>query len=188
MKIAIVGAGIAGLSAAFDLLETGNSVSVFEANKYSGGLAAGFRDENWQWPLERYYHHLFRQDKDIIGLARELGMEGEIYWPRPITSVVHDELIVPFDSPVAWITYPGFNLVDVGRFGLVSAYLRFSKPWKELEKQTADTWLRKWYGDKVYDTVWKPLLMRFSGLRGFSDRRRSESRGTGYIRYPSAID
>jgi protoporphyrinogen oxidase len=159
VKIAVVGAGIAGLSAAYDLLATGHSVVIYEANNYSGGLAAGFKDENWQWPLERFYHHLFRQDKAIIKLVEEIGMGDDLFWPHPVTSVIHNNKIVPFDSPKAWITYPGFNLIDVARFGLVSAYLRFTNPWKELEKQTADDWLRKWYGDKIYDTVWKPLLI-----------------------------
>ncbi len=159
MKIAVVGAGITGLSAAYDLLGAGHSVVVYEANSYAGGLASGFRDDNWEWPLERYYHHLFRQDKAIIDLVQEIGMGDDLFWPRPITSVIYKNQIVPFDSPKAWITYPGFNLVDVARFGSVSAYLRFTNPWKELEKQTADAWLRRWYGDKVYDTVWRPLLI-----------------------------
>ena len=159
MKIAVVGAGIAGLSAAYDLLASGHSVVIYEANNYSGGLAAGFQDEIWQWPLERFYHHLFRQDKAIINLVEEIGMGDDLFWPRPVTSVIHDSKIVPFDSPIAWITFPGFNLVDVARFGLVSAYLRFTNPWKELEKQTANDWLGKWYGDRIYDTVWKPLLI-----------------------------
>jgi protoporphyrinogen oxidase len=159
MKIAVVGAGIAGLSAAYDLLGAGHSVVVYEANSYAGGLASGFQDDNWEWPLERYYHHLFRQDKAIIDLVQEVGMGDDLFWPRPITSVIYKNTIVPFDSPKAWITYPGFNLVDVARFGSVSAYLRFTNPWKELEKQTADAWLRRWYGDKIYDTVWRPLLI-----------------------------
>jgi len=159
VKIAVVGAGIAGLSAAYDLLASGHSVVIYEANNYSGGLAAGFQDEIWQWPLERFYHHLFRQDKAIINLVEEIGMGDDLFWPRPVTSVIHDSKIVPFDSPIAWITFPGFNLVDVARFGLVSAYLRFTNPWKELEKQTANDWLGKWYGDRIYDTVWKPLLI-----------------------------
>jgi protoporphyrinogen oxidase len=159
MKIAVVGAGITGLSAAYDLLGAGHSVVVYEASSYAGGLASGFQDDNWEWPLERYYHHLFRQDKSIIDLVHEIGMGDDLFWPRPITSVLYKNHIVPFDSPKAWITFPGFNLLDVARFGSVSAYLRFTNPWKQLEKQTADEWLRRWYGDKIYDTVWKPLMI-----------------------------
>ena len=159
MKIAIVGAGITGLTAAYDLLDARHEVTLFEANQYAGGLAAGFQDESWEWSLDHYYHHLFRSDKDIIGLVEELGISRHLLWQRPITSVVYQEKIEPFDSPKAWITFPGFNLVDVARFGLVSAYLRFTSPWRRLEKDTADTWLRRWYGDKIYETTWRPMLI-----------------------------
>lgn len=159
MKIAVVGAGIAGLSAAYDLLDAGHKVVVYEAANQPGGLAAGFQDEHWEWPLEKFYHHLFTSDKHIITLVKKLGMEKQLFFPRPKTSVIYDDKIVPFDSPQSWITFPGFNLVDVGRFGLVSAYLRFSNPWRSLEKETADSWLRRWYGDKIYEMTWQPMLI-----------------------------
>ena len=159
MKIAIIGAGITGLTAAYDLLNAGHTVTIYEANQYPGGLAAGFKDDNWEWPLEFFYHHLFKSDKQIIGLVQELGIGSKLFWPRPMTSVIYDGRMVPFDSPISWITYPGFNLVDVARFGLVSAYLRFTNPWKSLEKHTADQWMRRWYGNKIYETTWRPLLI-----------------------------
>ncbi len=159
MKFAVVGAGIAGLSAAYDLLGAGHEVVIYEAADRAGGLAAGFRDERWDWPLEKFYHHLFTSDKHIISLVKELGMEDELFFPRPTTSVIYENQIVPFDSPRRWITFPGFNLLDVARFGFVSAYLRFSKSWRTLEKETADSWMRRWYGDKIYEMTWQPMLI-----------------------------
>ena len=159
MQIAIIGAGIAGLAAAYDLLAAGHEVTLYEAKDHAGGLAAGFQDENWEWPLEKFYHHLFKSDAAIIQLVEELGFSDRLFFPRPTTSVIYQGEIVPFDSPLRWITFPGFNLLDVARFGLVSAYLRFSKPWRTLEQETADAWLRRWYGDKIYETTWRPLLI-----------------------------
>jgi protoporphyrinogen oxidase len=164
MKIAIIGAGVAGLSAGYDLLAAGHDVSILEASDHAGGLAAGFKDESWDWPLEKFYHHLFTSDKHILSLAEDLGMRDQIFFPRPITSILYQDQIVPFDSVKAWITFPGFNLVDVARFGFISAYLRFTNPWRRLEKFTADEWLRKWYGNKIYEIVWQPLLVGKFGL------------------------
>ena len=159
MHIAIIGAGIAGLSAANDLLAAGHQVTLYEATDHTGGLASGFKDETWDWPLEKFYHHIFQSDKAIIQLVEELGFSDSLFFPRPTTSVIYEGKIVPFDSPLRWITFPGFNLLDVARFGLVSAYLRFTKPWRKLEQATADSWLRRWYGDKIYEMTWRPMLI-----------------------------
>ena len=118
MRIAIIGAGIAGLSAAYDLLRAGHTVTLLEGDNQTGGLATGFRDERWEWPLEKFYHHLFTSDRSIIGLVEEIGFRDKLFFPRPTTSVVYEDRIVPFDSPLRWITFPGFDLIDVHRLYL----------------------------------------------------------------------
>ena len=128
MKVAIIGAGIAGLSAAYDLLRAGHTVTLLEGDSQTGGLATGFRDERWEWPLEKFYHHLFTSDRDIIALVEEIGFRDKLFFPRPTTSVIYDDRIVPFDSPVRWVTFPGFNPLDVARFGLVLSLIHISEP------------------------------------------------------------
>src|SRR5438876_167472 len=49
MKVAVIGAGAAGLAAAYDLAGAGHSVEIFEAGAAVGGLAAGFTAPNWLW-------------------------------------------------------------------------------------------------------------------------------------------
>ena len=49
MKIAVIGAGAGGLTAAYDLVKLGHDVSVFESEEKPGGLAAGFKEKGWDW-------------------------------------------------------------------------------------------------------------------------------------------
>jgi protoporphyrinogen oxidase len=44
------------------------------------------------------------------------------------------------------------------RFGFVTVYLRYFAKWQPLEKYTADDWLKKYYGKRVYEAMLKPLL------------------------------
>ena len=53
MRIAIVGAGFTGLSAAYKLTKLGYKVFVFEKEEFPGGLAGGYKEPNWNWTLEK---------------------------------------------------------------------------------------------------------------------------------------
>lgn len=158
MKVAIIGGGIAGLTAAYDLVREGCEVSVYEAADYVGGLAAGFKIPRWDWSVERYYHHWFESDRHILGLIDELGWRSKVIFPRPITAVYHEGEFFALDSALAVLRFTGLPFIARLRLGLVVAYLKYLASWKPLEKVTADSWLRSWVGQGAYETLWKPLL------------------------------
>lgn len=159
MKIAIIGAGFGGMAAAYDLVRAGHSVTIYEAGTQVGGLAAGFKQPNWDWWVEKFYHHWFASDNHMLELIDELGWSDEVLFPRPYTVVFHEGRFYPFDSIQAALLYPGLGWgLDKIRFGLVGLYLRLSNNWKALEKTTVDAWMRKWAGKRVYESMWLPLV------------------------------
>lgn len=158
--IAIIGAGFAGLSAAWDLVKNGQKVSIFEASAEPGGLASGFKEPHWDWSVERFYHHWFQTDSHLLGLIEELGWSDQVLYPRPVSVMYHKGKFYPFDSIPAALAYPGlgfgFNKI---RFGLVGVYLKLTKNWRALEKTTTDAWMRKYAGSKVYESMWQPMMI-----------------------------
>ena len=158
-SIAVIGAGPGGMAAAYDLCRAGKKVVIFEKEPTPGGLASGFKEDGWNWSLEKYYHHWFQSDSSMLGLIQELGFKEKLRFYRPKTVVYHEGDFYPLDSPLAALLFPGFSLIDKMRFGFVTIYLRYLASWKPLEKYTAHEWMLQYYGEKVYRTLFEPLLM-----------------------------
>ena len=166
MKIAVIGAGIAGLSAAHDLQKNGHQVTIFEGSDHVGGLASGFKQPDWDWSVEHFYHHWFQSDKYMLSLINELGWSDKVVFPRPKTVMYHQDKFYPFDSIIAALLYPGLGWgINKIRFGLVGLYLRLTNNWKQFEKFTVEEWMRKYAGDKVYEEMWQPMLVGKFGER-----------------------
>jgi predicted NAD/FAD-binding protein len=175
LTIAIIGAGAAGLAAAGDLARAGHSVTVFEAGAEVGGLAAGFKDPAWEWSIEKFYHHWFATDRAVLDLIAEIGHGDKVIFRSPTTSVWRPEGAFPMDRAVLPIGLlsrvvnvlgiPGLSLLDKLRLGAVGFLLTRYHNGVALEKHTAEAWLRRWMGTRVYDLLWRPLLIgKFSAL------------------------
>ncbi|NSW52802.1 MAG: NAD(P)/FAD-dependent oxidoreductase [Anaerolineae bacterium] len=158
MKIAIIGAGPGGLSAAYDLRKAGHDVIIYEGAPTVGGLMGGIREPGWDWSVEKFYHHWFTSDGAMMNLMRETGLDRKVEFHTPKTVIFYKDRFYPLDTPLAALRFPGFNLLDVARFGFVTIYLRYLARWQSLERYRADAWLRKAYGKRVYAISFEPML------------------------------
>jgi protoporphyrinogen oxidase len=159
-EIAIIGAGLGGMAAAYDLAAAGHRVTIYEKEDHVGGLASGIKEPHWDWSFEKYYHHWFATDEHMLRLIDQLGWSDKVLFPRPYTVVYHDGKFYPFDSYLNALLFPGLGWgLNKIRFGLIGLYLRLTNDWKSLERTTVDAWMRRWAGEHVYQSMWEPLVV-----------------------------
>lgn len=166
MRVAIMGAGFTGLSAAFELTKKRHEVFVFEKDTKPGGLAIGYKENTWKWSLEKHYHHWFTNDHAVLGLAKEIGYEVLIQ--RPKTSVFVKNKIFQLDSPISVLKFPLLPISEKIRMSAVLGFLKFFPFWKLLEGYRASKILPKFMGQKSYKMIWEPLFINKFG--SFSDQ------------------
>jgi len=153
--VGVLGGGALGLAVAYRLAQAGAQVTVLEKDSEVGGLASSF--EVGGAHLEKFYHHLFRSDTTITQLIEELGLGSKLAWLKPTTANLIDGKIYKMD-PVRLLTQPILPFGDRLRFFLGLGYLKLDANYHRFEGQTAEGWIKRWMGQRVYDVVWRPLL------------------------------
>ncbi|MDH4209084.1 MAG: FAD-dependent oxidoreductase, partial [Anaerolineae bacterium] len=166
MKIGVIGGGLTGLTAAYELAKGGHEVVVFEREPYLGGQAATFEVAGAL--LERYYHHIFTGDKDIIALIDELGLTGRMLWLASRVGIFYEGKIYDFVTPMDLLGFRPLGFFQRLRAGLITLYLQRFGDWQKLEDFTAEEWIRRYAGRQAYEIIFRPLLRAKFGE--FSDQ------------------
>jgi protoporphyrinogen oxidase len=158
VRIAVIGAGVAGLAAAHRLGASGHVCHVYERWPGLGGQAATL-DVGDGVLLERYYHHLFISDRHIADLYAELGLDDELEWRASRVGLFRDGRIHRFTSPLDLLRFAPLSLRARVRMGAAILLLQRRHPRVEpFEGQRALEWVQRHMGREVADKVWGPLL------------------------------
>ncbi|HWT26166.1 MAG TPA: NAD(P)-binding protein, partial [Solirubrobacteraceae bacterium] len=158
MRVAVLGAGVAGLTAAHRLGRAGHAVDVYERWPGLGGQAATF-EPGGGVRLERYYHHLFTSDGHIQALYAELGLRDAVEWRPSSVAYYARGALHPFTTPLDLLRFPPLSPPARVRLGAaVVALQRLAADPRPFERVTARTWIRRWMGVEAWEEVWGPLL------------------------------
>jgi protoporphyrinogen oxidase len=162
-RVAIVGGGFTGLSAAYDLCKAGCEVTVFEHDADIGGLAGTF-ELTPGVRVEKFYHHWFTSDLDILNLIDELGLSHLKRYVSSNTGLYYTNSIFRLASPLDLLKFHPIPLLDRIRTGFMALMARRINSWKPLEDISAEQWMIKYGGKKAYDVIWSPLMQGKFGV------------------------
>jgi len=156
VKVGIIGGGVAGLAAAYRLLQGGCQVELLEAGPLLGGQVRTFTIGGGR--IECFYHHIFSTDTAVARLIQELGMEEDLAWQDSRVGLFHGGRVYPFVTPLDLLRFSAISPLDRLRLGLMGLYLRRRRDWRPYEAITAKEWIIRHAGRRSYEVIWEPLL------------------------------
>jgi 15-cis-phytoene desaturase len=115
MRVAIAGAGLAGLACAKYLVDAGHTPVVIERQEVLGGKVAAWKDADGDW-YETGLHIFFGAYPNMLQLFKELGIEDRLQWK---------EHTMIFNQPTTPGVYSRFDFPDLpAPFNGIVAILR----------------------------------------------------------------
>ena len=159
IHIGIVGGGIAGLVAGYELAKNGAQVTILEREGCLGGLASPFAVGPDQ-EIERYYHFICKPDTAYSELLRELGLASRLRWKVTRMGVFYRGAVHSIGDPLSLLRFPHLSVGDKIRLAWSTAMIktRNSQGWKALEDVRAREWLVRRYGQRTYNVLYAPLV------------------------------
>ncbi len=158
MKTIIIGGGLAGLAAAWRLAGR-DEITIIEKENELGGMASSYSIPNpdaGTYHIEKYYHHIFAGDRELISLIEELGLGGRLEWLRGTTGYFFNGKIYPMNTPIEILR--ALPLQDVVRLTWLVLKARTIKDRAPFDNITAKQWILDTAGESVYNNFFLPLL------------------------------
>ena len=130
-RVAIVGAGIAGLAAAFRMKQAGLDAVVFEASDYAGGRIKSFRRGEFLYDVGAFiYLGSYTQAVDMMrdaGLSDQIG-RFDAYGAMPRDGQLH---FLDLNKPIRTILGSGY-LSAGAKLRAIKLFALLAKHWKDL--------------------------------------------------------
>jgi protoporphyrinogen oxidase len=161
MRVAVIGAGPAGLTAAFQLQQAGMSVDLFEASASVGGMAGSMT--LWGHCVDFGPHRFFSRDEKINRFWHRFAGTGCVTVSR-VTRIFYRGKF--FDYPLR----PGNVLANLGlgdAVRCVASYLRerLSPSTPKEAAGSFEAWVVTRFGRRLYEMFFKSYSEKLWGIR-----------------------
>lgn len=169
-KVIVVGAGIAGLTAAYRLARAGGEVTVLEAGGRVGGRMTTDRRDGFL--IDRGAQFLSEGYRVIGGLLRETGLTRSLDAASGWGAIVRQGVARRVNPRAPWTAWSSglLSFKDIVRVGGGSLRLArqagrlplndFSE-WHELDDRDASEWIAGEFGPAARESLFEPLLEGF---------------------------
>ena len=131
-RVAVIGAGLLGLAAAYRLAQGGVSVTVYERDAQLGGLAGTTPLDGI--PIDRFYHVTLPTDERVIEMADELGLADRFRFRRSGVGFYHQGKLASMSTPRELLSFPGLTAVDRMRLVAFIARCQVGSSYEQLEE------------------------------------------------------
>jgi protoporphyrinogen oxidase len=159
MRILIIGGGPSGIKCAYDLLQKGQEVTIFEREPVLGGLARSF--ELCGTKIERYYHFICAGDTELINTAKRLDLR--LHWKYTRMGLWREGNLYPFSGIADLLCFTPLSLSERIKY-LWAVFLASQRNnWNNLENVPALDWLRQEFGQTGLGVIWQPLMQHKFG-------------------------
>ncbi|NJN22759.1 MAG: 15-cis-phytoene desaturase [Leptolyngbya sp. RL_3_1] len=167
MRVAIAGAGLAGLACAKYLVDAGHVPIVFESREVLGGLVAAWKDEDGDW-YETGLHVFFGAYPNMLQLFKELGIEDRLQWK---------EHTLIFNQPEQPGVLSRFDVPDIpAPINVITSILRNNDmlTWEQKIRFAIGLLPAIVRGQQYVEDMDKYSLLEWLQMRGVDDRVNSD--------------
>jgi len=157
MKVAIIGAGPAGMTAAYELVKQKVEVEVFEAGSTPGGMAKTI--ELWDQRVDTGPHRFFSKDKRVNQLWLEVvGNDYEIV--DRLTRILYKKKF--FSYPLSPIN--ALKNIGVGQAVLCLIFYVKEVLFPTKQDGSFETWVTHRFGKRLYEIFFKSYSEKLWGI------------------------
>jgi squalene-associated FAD-dependent desaturase len=165
--VAVVGGGLAGLSAACALAEAGYHVHLIERRPYVGGRASSYEHPGTGEVVDNCQHVLLGCCTNLIGFYNQLGVADQIHWFNRITfiepggrqSILRPGILpAPLHNAIAFLESSALSLAD--KTAITRGMMSFLQGIPDDTGESFASWLaRHGQTQRAIDRFWNPVLV-----------------------------